>query len=84
MAGYTMNMNFLVPNINQCGKKDLSYKVRHKAYARPLAFIVRKNPNSIKNRLQRKVIFGFEKLVNYDQGKCDKTIPRPSSTSSVG
>ena len=49
-----------------------------------LAFIVRKNPNPIKNRLQRKVIFGFEKIVNYDKGKCDKTIPRPSGTGTVG
>jgi hypothetical protein len=36
MAGYVMKMNILVPNINQSGQKDLSFKVRHKAYARPL------------------------------------------------
>jgi len=33
MAGYVMKMSILVPNINQCGQKDLSLKVRHKAYA---------------------------------------------------
>jgi hypothetical protein len=37
MAGYVMKMSILVPNINHCGQKDLSFKVRHKAYARPLA-----------------------------------------------
>ena len=37
MAGYVMKMNILVPNINQRGQKDLSLKVRHKVYARPLA-----------------------------------------------
>ena len=33
MAGYVMKMSILVSNINQCGQKDLSFKVRHKAYA---------------------------------------------------
>jgi len=33
MAGYVMKMNTLVPNINQRGQKDLSFEVRHKAYA---------------------------------------------------
>ena len=33
MAGYVMKMNILVSNINWCGKKDLSFEVRHKAYA---------------------------------------------------
>ena len=33
MAGYVMKMNTLVPNKNQCGKKYLSFKIRHKAYA---------------------------------------------------
>ncbi|MDP2692036.1 MAG: hypothetical protein Q8O88_00170 [bacterium] len=33
MAGSGLNMNNLVSNINQCGKKDLSFEVRHKAYA---------------------------------------------------
>jgi hypothetical protein len=33
MAGYVMKMSILVSNINRCGKKDLSFKVRHKAYA---------------------------------------------------
>jgi len=36
MADYVMNMSALVPNINQRGQKDFSFKVRHKAYARPL------------------------------------------------
>ena len=33
MAGYILNMNILVSNKNRCGQKDLSFKVRHKAYA---------------------------------------------------
>ncbi len=33
MAGYVMKMSILVSNINQCGKKNSSFKVRHKAYA---------------------------------------------------
>jgi hypothetical protein len=33
MAGYIMKMNILVSNINRCGQKGLSLKVRHKAYA---------------------------------------------------
>jgi hypothetical protein len=33
MAGYVMKMSILVSNINHCGQKDLSLKVRHKAYA---------------------------------------------------
>ena len=33
MAGYVMKMNTLVSNINRSGHKDLSFKVRHKAYA---------------------------------------------------
>ena len=40
MAGYVVKMSILVPNINRCGQKDLSLKVRHKAYARPLAATV--------------------------------------------
>jgi hypothetical protein len=36
MAGYVMKMSILVPNKNLGGQKDLSFKVRHKAYARPL------------------------------------------------
>ena len=39
MAGLGLNMNILVPNINHRGQKDLSFEVRHKAYARPLACI---------------------------------------------
>ncbi|MDP2692028.1 MAG: hypothetical protein Q8O88_00130 [bacterium] len=35
MAGYVMKMSNLVSNINQCGQKDFSFKVRHKVYARP-------------------------------------------------
>jgi hypothetical protein len=34
MAGYVMKMSILVSNINHCGQKDFSFKVRHKAYAR--------------------------------------------------
>ena len=30
MAGFGLKMSILVPNINQCGQKDLSFKVRHK------------------------------------------------------
>ena len=33
MAGYVMKMSILVPNINHRGQKDLSFEVRHKAYA---------------------------------------------------
>ena len=33
MAGYSLNMNILVSNINRSGQKDLSSEVRHKAYA---------------------------------------------------
>jgi hypothetical protein len=36
MAGYVMKMSILVSNINLSGQKDLSFEVRHKAYARPL------------------------------------------------
>ncbi|MDP2684500.1 MAG: hypothetical protein Q8P20_05610 [bacterium] len=40
MAGYVMNMSNLVSNINHRGQKDLSFKVRHKAYVRPLGTIL--------------------------------------------
>ncbi|MDP2684469.1 MAG: hypothetical protein Q8P20_05435 [bacterium] len=33
MAGYVMKMSILVSNINHRGQKDLSFEVRHKAYA---------------------------------------------------
>ena len=33
MAGFCLNMNILVPILNQCGQKDFSFEVRHKAYA---------------------------------------------------
>jgi len=33
MAGFSLKMNILVSNKNWCGQKDLSFKVRHKAYA---------------------------------------------------
>jgi len=36
MAGYDLNMNILVSNINHLGQKDFSFEVRHKAYACPL------------------------------------------------
>jgi hypothetical protein len=39
MAGYVLNMNILVPNINHRGQKDFSSKFRHKAYACPLCLI---------------------------------------------
>jgi len=39
MAGLGLNMNILVSNIHHRGQKDLSFKVRHKVYARPLATI---------------------------------------------
>ena len=41
MAGYVLKMSILVSNINRCGQKGLSFKVRHKAYARPLCGIVK-------------------------------------------
>ncbi|MFA7302114.1 MAG: hypothetical protein WC069_07420 [Candidatus Shapirobacteria bacterium] len=41
MAGYVMKMSILVSNINHRGQKDLSFEVRHKAYARPLALIIK-------------------------------------------
>jgi len=42
MAGYVMKMNTLVPIINRCGKKDLSFKVRHKVYASRYAKFMKK------------------------------------------
>jgi hypothetical protein len=33
MAGYVVKMSNLVSNINRSGQKDLSFEVRHKAYA---------------------------------------------------
>ena len=42
MAGFGLNMNILVSNINQCGQEDLSSEVRHKAYARPLCSMRKK------------------------------------------
>jgi len=39
MADLGLIMNILVSNINRRGQKDLSFKVRHKAYARPLCHI---------------------------------------------
>jgi hypothetical protein len=33
MAGFGLNMNILVPNINRSGQKEFSFEVRHKAYA---------------------------------------------------
>ena len=33
MAGYIVKMSILVSNKNRRGLKDLSFKVRHKAYA---------------------------------------------------
>jgi hypothetical protein len=34
-------MSILASNINHCGQKDLSFKVRHKASARPLSENIR-------------------------------------------
>jgi len=48
MAGYVMKMSILVPNINQRGQKDLSFKVRHKAYAPPLCLILRNHSATTK------------------------------------
>jgi len=36
MAGFFPIMNILVTNTNHSGQKDLSFEVRHKAFARPL------------------------------------------------
>jgi hypothetical protein len=33
MAGYVMRMNILVSNKYQYAQKDMSFEVRHKAYA---------------------------------------------------
>ncbi len=33
MAGLGLNMNILVSNLNRCGQKELSLKVRHKVDA---------------------------------------------------
>jgi hypothetical protein len=41
-------MNILVTNINHRGQKDLSFEVRHKAYARPLPASVRNDINNNK------------------------------------
>ncbi|MFA7302112.1 MAG: hypothetical protein WC069_07410 [Candidatus Shapirobacteria bacterium] len=43
MAGYVMKMSILVSNINRRGQKDLSFKVRHKAYACPLVPMLKKD-----------------------------------------
>ena len=42
MAGLVMKMSILVSNINHCGQKDLSFRVRHKAYACPLCTSLKK------------------------------------------
>ena len=49
MAGYVMKMSILVSNTNHRGQKGLSFKVRHKAYACPLAPISAKNEENINN-----------------------------------
>ena len=53
MAGYVMKMSILVPNINRRGQKDLSFKVRHKAYACPLAQIINTTQNGSKSRFDK-------------------------------
>jgi len=42
-------MNILISNINHRGQKDLSFEVRHKAYARPLPTRL-KDSTIMKNR----------------------------------
>lgn len=54
MAGYVMKMNTLVPNMNHRRQKDLSFKVRHKAYARPLAASVVDTTSTINSCKQYK------------------------------
>ena len=46
-GGGSLNMNIFFSNINHRGQKVLPFEVRHKAYARPLAAIV-KRPNDMK------------------------------------
>ena len=46
MAGYVMKMSILVSNINHRGQKDLSFEVRHKAYARPLCVSTKRERES--------------------------------------
>ena len=50
MAGYVMKMSILVSNKNSGGQKDSSFKVRHKAYARPLPASVNKCTTAIKQQ----------------------------------
>jgi len=51
-----MKMSILVPNINQCGQKGLSFEVRHKAYARPLCIM----PQPITNIItMKKIVLQF-------------------------
>ena len=45
MAGFGLNMNILVSNINHRGQTDLSSEVRHKVYARPLRTSQKKKPH---------------------------------------
>ena len=54
MAGYVMKMNILVPNINYRGQKDLSFEVRHKAYARPLPVMPRNDNAENKRHITRR------------------------------
>ena len=57
MAGYVMKMSILVSNINRCGQKDLSFKVRHKVYARPLPLILKNHyEKSIHHNRQRNFV----------------------------
>ena len=61
MAGFVIKMSILVPNINQCGAKDLSSKVRHKAYAsrkllRRITYCIKKRMEEQKDFLSE---YGF-------------------------
>ncbi|MDA3911208.1 MAG: hypothetical protein PF448_07625 [Bacteroidales bacterium] len=47
MAGYVMKMSILVSNINRGGQKDLSFKVRHKAYASRCGALEKRFVNNI-------------------------------------
>jgi len=59
MAGYVMKMSILVPNISRCGQKELSFKVRHKAYACPLCLTLKRLTVQKKTdeRMKKNIIF---------------------------
>jgi len=47
-------MNILVLNINHRGQKDFSFKVLHKAYARPLCLTLKDDRTKNKNDDRKK------------------------------